>query len=119
MKIYHNSQCSKSNAALSLLQQKGIEPQVVEYLHQVPTKEELSSLLKLLQINPIQLIRTKEPIFIEKFEGKSFTDEQWIAIMTEHPELIERPIIVHNGKAIIARPPERVFELFQDMDSNL
>lgn len=111
MKIYHNPQCSKSNAALELIQQCGITPEVVEYLHTVPTKEELINILDLLQIKPLELIRTRELLFQEKFEGNSYTDEQWMDIMLQYPELIERPIVVHGDKAVIGRPVERVIEL--------
>ena len=111
MKIYHNSQCSKSCGALELLQQNGINPQVIEYLNDVPSKEELTSLLIMLNLKPVQLIRTQELLFQEKFEGHSYTDEQWIDIMLQYPELIERPIVVKDSKAIIARPVEQVLDL--------
>lgn len=111
MKIYHNTQCSKSCAALELLQQNGITPEVVEYLTDTPTKDELTSLLSMLNLVPLQLIRTQEPLFQEKFAALTLTDEEWIDIMIQHPELIERPIVVHNGKAVIGRPVERVLEL--------
>ena len=112
MKIYHNPQCSKSNAALELIQQHGIIPEVVEYLHTVPTKDELIAILGLLQIRPLELIRTKELLFQEKFEGNSYTDEQCMDIMLQYPELIERPIVINGDKAVIGRPVERILELF-------
>ncbi len=111
MKIYHNPQCSKSNAALELIQENGITPEIIEYLHIVPTKEELISILDMLHLKPLQLIRTKELLFQQKFEGHSFTDEQWIDAMLEYPELIERPIVVNGDKAVIGRPVERVLDL--------
>ncbi|MCC7437380.1 MAG: arsenate reductase (glutaredoxin) [Armatimonadetes bacterium] len=111
MKIYHNPQCSKSNAVLSLVQQSGAEPQVVNYMDDIPTKEELVALLAMLKLRPIELVRTSEPLFRQKFAGFTFSDEQWVDIMLQHPELIERPIVVKDGKAVIARPIERVLEL--------
>jgi arsenate reductase len=111
MKIYHNPQCSKSNAALELLQQKGITPEVISYLHDVPTKKELINLLDLLQLKPLQLIRTKELLFRENFEGQNFTDEKCIDIMLQYPELIERPIVINGDKAVIGRPVERILDL--------
>lgn len=111
MKIYHNTQCSKSCAALELLQQNGITPQVVEYLKETPTRDELTSLLAMLNLAPLQLIRTQEPLFQEKFATLTLTNEEWIGIMIQHPELIERPIVVKDGKAVIARPVERIHEL--------
>ena len=111
MKIYHNIQCSKSCAALALLQQNGITPQVVEYLKDTPTKDELTSLLAMLNLEPKQLIRTQEPLFQEKFAALTLTNDEWIDIMIQHPELIERPIVAKDGKAVIARPVERIHEL--------
>lgn len=111
MKIYHNAQCSKSCGALDLIRQNGIEPQVVEYLQAVPTKDELKSLLDMLILKPLQLIRKQEPLFLQNFDGHTLTDEQWIDVMLAHPELIERPIVVKDGKAIIARPFEKVLDL--------
>jgi arsenate reductase len=111
MKIYHNPQCSKSCSALEFLQTHGISPEVVEYLHSVPSREELKSILEMLKIKPLQLIRTHESLFQEKFVNAEFGDEEWIDIMIENPVLIERPIIVKDGKAIIARPAEKLLEL--------
>jgi arsenate reductase (glutaredoxin) len=111
MKIYHNEQCSKSNAALELIQQHGITPQVINYLIDTPTKDDLKSLLAMLNLKPLQLIRTQEPLFQEKFTNLTLNDEQWIDIMLQYPELIERPIVVKDGKAIIARPVEKLLDL--------
>lgn len=113
MKIYHNEQCSKSNATLELIRQNGITPQVVEYLKVTPNKEELKSLLVMLNLKPLQLIRTQEPLFQQNFIKLTLTDEQWIDIMLQYPELIERPIVVKDGKAIIARPVEKVLDLLK------
>lgn len=113
MKIYHNSQCSKSCGALEMLHQKGIIPQVIEYLNTPPGKTELKELLAMLQLKPLELIRTKEPLFQQKFEGHTYSDEQWIDVMVEYPELIERPIVVYGNKAIIARPIEKVLDLLK------
>ena len=111
MKIYHNEQCSKSNATLELIQQHGITPKVINYLIDIPSKEELRSLLAMLNLKPLQLIRTQEPLFQQNFVNLTLTDEQWIDIMLQHPELIERPIVVKGGKAIIARPVEKLLDL--------
>lgn len=113
MKIYHNPQCSKSNCALDLITEKGIVPKVVNYLQETPKKEELIKLLDMLKMSPFEIVRKNELIFKEKYQGQDFTDEQWIDILLLHPILIERPIIVHNDKAIIARPAEKILELFR------
>lgn len=109
--IYHNNRCGKSRSALSILQEKNIPFQVVEYLKDVPSIDELKTIIRKLQLKPHDLIRTKEAVYIEKYKGKSLTDEQWIQAMHEHPILIERPIVIHNNKAVVARPPERVLEI--------
>ena len=111
MKIYHNFQCSKSNCALELIKEKGITPQIVDYLKNTPSKEELIMLLSMLNMKPFDIMRKNEVIFQKNYFGKIFTDEQWLDILLLHPELIERPIVVKNGKAVIARPAERLLEL--------
>lgn len=111
MKIYHNYHCSKSNCALELIKQKGITPQIVDYLQNAPSKEELINLLSMLHLKPFEIVRKNEPVFQEKYVGQILTDEQWLDILIQHPELIERPIVVKDGKAIIARPAERLLEL--------
>lgn len=106
--IYHNTRCSKSRCALELLNEKGLEVEIREYLKEVPTKKELKELLAKLDLKPIDIVRQKEELFIKKFKGKKFTDAEWIQILIENPVLIERPIVVDGYKAIIARPPELI-----------
>ena len=110
-KIYHNPRCTKSRQALALLNEKGIEPEIVEYLKEVPSKSELKNLLKLLGISAYDLLRRKEAIFKEQFKGKELTEEEWIDAMIEYPKLIERPIIVNGNKAVIGRPTEKVLDI--------
>lgn len=112
MKIYHNNNCSKSCNALDYLKNNSTEPiEVVEYLNSPPTKLEFIEILKLLNAKPFDIIRIKEPLFIEKFTDKNYTDEQWIEVLIQNPILIERPIVVKGNKAIIARPIEKILEL--------
>lgn len=111
MKIYHNPRCSKSRQALNLLKEKGVTPEVVEYLKEVPTFEEMKKLLQQLNMKPEDILRKGEEIYKKEFKGKNFTDDEWIKIMIENPKLIERPIIVKGNKAIVGRPPEKVLEL--------
>src|ERR1700739_1150229 len=108
--IYHNARCTKSRQALDILTEKGIETEVVEYLKTPLTKKALKNLLMKLNLKPIDIIRTNEDIFKKKFKGKNFKDEEWIQILIENPTLLQRPIVVDEYKAVIARPPESLLE---------
>ena len=111
MKIYHNPRCSKSRNTLSIIQEMGNEVEIIEYLNSPPTAKELEVILEMLNIQPIELIRKDEIIWKEKYRGKQMTDDEIINAMRENPKLIERPIVIKNGKAIIGRPPEKVLNL--------
>ena len=113
IKIYFNPECSKCVSALDILHQHGAEPEIVEYLSTVPSKGELKELLAMLRMKPFELIRTNENLFQQKFEGKNYSDDEWLDIMLEHPELIQRPIVISGGKAVIGRPPEKVLDLLK------
>jgi arsenate reductase len=106
--IYHNPRCTKSRATLALLNERGIEPKVVEYLKTPPTAKELKSIVAKLGIKPEELVRKGEDVFKAKFADKTLTDAQWIEALAANPLLIERPIVVHGDKAVIGRPPENV-----------
>lgn len=112
MKIYHNPRCRKSRETLQLIEEKGITVEVVEYLKNVPSAEELKSLLSMLRIPAEKLLRKGEADYKENFKGQTLTDDQWVEAMIKYPKLIERPVVVKDGKAIIGRPPENVLELF-------
>ncbi|MCW5622367.1 MAG: arsenate reductase (glutaredoxin) [Burkholderiales bacterium] len=109
--IYHNPRCSKSRTALELLRSRGIEPRVIEYLKQPPTREELRLLLQRLGLEPAQLVRKGEDQFKAQFAGKTLTHAQWLDALAAHPILIERPIVVRGDRAVVGRPPEKVLEL--------
>ena len=111
MKIYHNPRCSKSRQTLQLIEDKNEKVEIIEYLKTPPSKEELKNILKKLDKNAEDIIRKSEPIFKEKFQGKEFSEEEWLNILADNPILIERPIVVKGDKAIIGRPPENVLEL--------
>lgn len=111
-RLFHNPRCSKSRGALELLRERGIEPAIVPYLEQPPSPAELRALLQLLGIGARGLLRTSETEYGDLgLNDPSLSDEALIAAMSAHPRLIERPIFVHNGRAVIGRPPERVLEL--------
>jgi arsenate reductase len=111
IKVYHNSRCSKSRCVLTYLDELKVDYEVIEYLKDVPTKFELSNIIEMLGIRPEELIRKVEPDFKENFQGKQLTDDEWIDAMVQFPKLIERPIVIKNNKAVIARPKERIDDL--------
>jgi arsenate reductase len=112
MRLYHNPRCSKSRGALELLQQRGHDPEIVAYLEQPPSPAELRELLRILGVGARDLLRTGEDEYRELgLDDVSLGDDALIEAMSKHPRLIERPILVHGGKAIVGRPPERVLEI--------
>ncbi len=111
--ILHNNRCSKSRCALQILQEENCEIEVIDYLKNTPSKKEIKTILDKLGLNAIDIVRKKEPIFIEKFKNKTFTNTEWIQILTEYPILIERPIVIDGYKAVIARPPEVILQLLK------
>lgn len=106
--IYHNPRCSKSREGLCEIESLNQEFIVRKYLEQPFTKEELTQVIKMLGIKPLELVRTKEKIWIDEYKNKNLTDAQIIEALLTHPKLIERPIVVKNGKAVIARPLEMI-----------
>ncbi|NOQ94033.1 MAG: arsenate reductase (glutaredoxin) [Methylophaga sp.] len=110
--IYHNPRCSKSRQTLALLEENGIKADVIEYLKTPPTVESLGDILEQLGFTARQLLRKGEAIYKElNLKDETLTENQLIQAMCEHPKLIERPIVIHNGKAKIGRPPESVLEI--------
>jgi len=109
--IWHNPRCSKSRQALALLEEKGIDLQVVKYLDTVPSKAELLEVLEMLNIEPRDLMRRKEEIY-KTLDLKNITDNNLlIEAMIVNPKLIERPVVIKDGKAVIARPLENILGL--------
>lgn len=110
--IFHNPRCGTSRKTLELLQARGIEPKVVEYLNTPPSPAELKAILKLLGMGPREVIRKKEKLYVELgLDDPKLSSERLIQAMSENPILIERPIVFHAGKAVVARPSERVLEI--------
>lgn len=111
-RLFHNPRCSKSRGALDLLREHGVEPEIVAYVQQPPSIEELRGLLQMLGLGPRGILRTSEPEYAELgLADASLDDEALLAAMHAHPRLIERPIFVRGHRAVIGRPPERVLEL--------
>jgi arsenate reductase len=110
--IYHNPRCSKSRATLELLREQGIEPTIVEYLKTPPSQAELARLLDMLGMTPRELIRSKEAEYREQnLDNPDLKRKDLLKAMHDTPKLIERPIVVANGRAVLGRPPEQVLEL--------
>ena len=112
-RIYHNPRCGKSRRTLMLLQEYGITPEVIEYLKTPPTEAELSGILDLLGCEPQEVVRTNEATFKELglTTSDSRSREEWVALLVQHPILIERPIVIHGTKAVVGRPPENVLKI--------
>ena len=113
--IYHNPRCSKSREVLEILMQNGVETEIFEYLKVPLTKKKLKNLFAKLNCKPLEVIRTKELVFKQKFKGMRFTDEEWLQMLIEYPVLLERPILVSEYKAIVARPTEKAVEFIKTL----
>lgn len=110
--IYHNPRCSKSRQTLALLQERGIEPKVVEYLKTPPSATKLTEILKLLGMQPRELMRRKEAAYKEAgLDDEGLAKKDLVKGMVDNPVLIERPIVLANGKAALGRPPEQVLDI--------
>lgn len=109
--LFHNPRCGKSRDALKLLQEAGVDVEIVEYLKTPPSAAQLEAILKKLGMKPEQLLRKGEAIYKEQYAGRTLNNAEWIAVMVEHPILIERPIFVKGDKAVVGRPPENVAKL--------
>ena len=117
--IYYNPKCSKCRETLRIMTDKDIEPLIVEYLKDPPSKEELTEIIQKLNIQPSELIRFKEEKAKELgvYASNDLTLEEWLTILTENPVLIERPIVISAKGAVIGRPPENVLELLTQSKS--
>lgn len=111
IKIYHNPRCSKSRIGVQLLKDAKVAFDIIPYLKEIPTESEIKDLLSKLGISAMDLIRKGEQVWKENYKGKNLTEEELIKAMSEHPKLIERPIVVKGNKAVIGRPAENISEL--------
>ena len=111
--IYHNPRCSKSRQTLALLAEKGVTPHIIDYLNNPPSADTLREILTQLEFTPRDLLRQGEVVYRELgLKEAILSDEDLIKIMIDNPKLIERPIVIHNGRAKVGRPPETVLALF-------
>ena len=114
MKIYHNPRCSKSRKSLTLIQEAGLDVDVIEYLKTPPTVAELTAVISLLGVPAESIVRKKEALFQELgLSQQTLSEQQWIETLCENPKLIERPIVVSDKQAVIGRPPERIEPLLE------
>ena len=109
--IFHNPRCSKSRQTLELLKERGVQPDVVEYLKTPPNAAELTRILTLLERQPRALMRTKETLYKDLGLADVDDNDTLITAMVNNPKLIERPIVIHGDKAVIGRPPENVLDI--------
>ncbi|HHJ15395.1 MAG TPA: arsenate reductase (glutaredoxin) [Gammaproteobacteria bacterium] len=110
--LYHNPRCSKSRQTLELLNEKGVEPEIIEYLKTPPDAQQLEQILTLLGLEPRQLMRTGEAEYKDNnLDDPALSHAQLVQAMVDHPKLIQRPIVLHDGKAALGRPPESVLEI--------
>ncbi|TAJ13293.1 arsenate reductase (glutaredoxin) [Marinilabiliaceae bacterium JC017] len=108
IKILHNPRCSKSRAGLKLLEEKGIQPEIVKYLDQPLSTQELKEILAMMGKRPTDILRTNEDLYKKAYKGKELTDDEWIEVMVANPRLIERPIVINGNKAVLGRPAENI-----------
>jgi len=114
--IWHNTRCRKSREGLAMVekvaQEKSLKVEIRKYLDQPPSESELKEVLNMMNKKPIDLVRKKEQIWKDQFKGEELSDEEIIKAMVQYPKLIERPIVLYNGKAVLAQPAEEVLKLF-------
>jgi arsenate reductase (glutaredoxin) len=109
--IYHNPRCAKSRAGLKYLVDNNIEHQIIQYLKEKITAEDIKILSAKTGLKPKELVRTQEDYFKKNLKGKDFSDSEWYKIIAENPKLLQRPIVVNNNKAVLAQPPEKIKEI--------
>lgn len=112
--IYYNISCSKSNQTLDLLRDQGFEPQIINYLDNPPTVEELKNILKQLNLSAYDILRRTEPVFVEAgMDVDELSEDEILEAITGCPSLLQRPIVVYKGKAALGRPAENILEILK------
>lgn len=109
--VYHNNRCGKSRDCVAFLQESGHDIQIVNYLVDAPSPDEIRQLLTKLGISPLELVRQNESVWIANYKGKALSDAEIITAMSENPILIQRPIVINGEKAIIARPADKASDI--------
>ena len=116
MKIYHNPRCTKSRIALKAIIDRGIKVEVIEYLKTPITEDELANILHILKVDIQKIIRKNEKIFKESFKGKNLTEKEWITVLCANPKLIQRPIIISDNVASIARDEQELNSFLNNLE---
>ena len=112
IKIYHNPRCSKSRQTLEIIENTGAKPEVIKYLDNPPSVSEIKSVLTLLNLTARELMRKGEAEYKDNnLSDKSLSEDELVQLMVKYPKVIERPIVLSNGKAVIGRPPESVLDI--------
>ncbi len=111
LKIYHNPRCRKSRAGLEYLRERTTGFEIIDYIKDGITVEEIREILLKMNVSPKDLVRTQEDLYKKELKGKQFTNEEWISILAENPKLIRRPVVVGKHKAIIGDPPDELEKL--------
>lgn len=111
MKIYHNPRCTKSREGLNYLKTQSDDIQIINYMKKGLSADDLKEILLKLNKTPREIIRTKEAVYKNELKDKQFTDEEWIKIIIEHPQLLQRPIVMNKTKAVLAQPPQEIDKL--------
>jgi arsenate reductase len=111
MKILHNPRCRKSREGLKILEDSGLQFEIIDYLNDPLSKEEIKDLLSKLGLEPIDLVRKNEAIWKENYKGKTLSADQIVSALAKHPKLIERPVVVVGNKAMVGRPPENILKI--------
>ena len=111
MKIYHNPRCSKSRAGLLFLEENGYDTEVINYMKDGISEEEIRSIIEMTGLSAFELVRTQEDLYIKTYKDKELTEEEWIKVISENPNLLQRPIVVNNNKAVLAQPAALINEL--------
>ncbi len=110
--IYHNPRCSKSRETLQILQDNNCQPSIVEYLEEPPSPQQLKDIIGMLGISARDLLRTTEPVYKDAdLDDDSLSEDEIIEAICEYPELLQRPIVIAGGRAVIGRPPQKVLEI--------
>ena len=111
IKIFHNNRCMKSRLGIKFLEENELNFEIINYLDNPLSLEEIKIIVKKLKIKPIELVRKNETIWKSNYKNKELSDEEIVTAMVNYPKLIERPIVINGDKAIIGRPAEKILDI--------